>query len=140
MSKVNGIVELDELIKKMTPELELDEYVFCSFSGDLSINERDLFSLQPIASFRETEGLTLVLDRLVADKKGFPYCGVFNLITLKVHSSLQAVGLTAAVSSALAQEGISANVIAAYYHDHIFVPTEHAKRACRVLKSLSATE
>jgi hypothetical protein len=59
------------------------------------------------------------------------------MISLDVHSSLEAVGLTAAFATALGNEGISANVIAAYYHDHIFVPTADAERAVAALKALS---
>ena len=59
-------------------------------------------------------------------------------ITLKVHSSLEAIGLTAAMSRALMEAGISANVVAAYYHDHIFVPAADAERAVEALRQLSA--
>ena len=59
---------------------------------------------------------------------------IFRLITLTVHSSLEAVGLTAVVTNKLAEHKISANVVAAYYHDHIFVPCEKAKKAMEVLR------
>ncbi len=61
-----------------------------------------------------------------AEKAQLAYESKFNQITLTVHSSLDAVGLTAAVATKLASYGISANVVAAYYHDHIFVQTEKA--------------
>ena len=63
-------------------------------------------------------------------------CSVFRLISLHVHSSLDAVGLTAAFSTALGNAGISANVVAAYYHDHIFVPTDKADKALNVLQGM----
>nr|WP_275889019.1 ACT domain-containing protein [Desulforhopalus vacuolatus] len=66
------------------------------------------------------------------------YEGVFKGITLTVHSSLEAVGLTAAISSKLAEKGISANVIAAYYHDHIFVQTEKAEMAMEALNEFGS--
>ncbi len=90
-----------------------------------------------MASFREAEGLTLLVTKEDADKAGFNYESVFRGITLTVHSSLEAVGLTAAVSGKLAEEGISANMIAAYYHDHIFVPAEEADAALSALEELS---
>jgi hypothetical protein len=92
----------------------------------------------PIASFMETEGLTLVLSKASADALGMDYEGVFNCITLNVHSSLEAVGLTAAVAGKLAEQGISANIIAGYFHDHVFVPLLDASIALRLLKSNSA--
>ncbi|MGO2019037.1 MAG: ACT domain-containing protein [Psychrobacter sp.] len=85
----------------------------------------------------ETEGLTLVLTKDKADEAGLNYEGVFRQITLTVHSSLEAVGLTAAVSTKLTSKDISANVIAAYYHDHIFVSNDKAEQALSALKELS---
>ena len=61
--------------------------------------------------------------------KNIDYESVYKLISLNVHSSLDAVGLTAAFSAKLAEKNISANVVAAYYHDHIFVPEEKAEQA-----------
>ena len=76
---------------------------------------------EPLASFREREGLTLVLERRQAERLGLPYEYVAAWITLTVHSSLAAVGLTAAFATALAEAGISCNVMAGYFHDHLFV-------------------
>jgi hypothetical protein len=86
---------------------------------------------------REKEGLTLVVPRPLADARQLPYSGVFRCITLQVHSSLTAVGLTAAIASALTTHGISANVMAGYYHDHLLVPAESAEAALRSLQELS---
>ncbi|WP_341663320.1 ACT domain-containing protein, partial [Vibrio sp.] len=93
--------------------------------------------LKPLASFIEAEGLTLVLEKAIAEKSGIDFEGVYRQITLTVHSSLEAVGLTAAVSTKLASKGISANVIAAYYHDHIFVPASKANAALAALMEFS---
>jgi uncharacterized protein len=90
-----------------------------------------------MASFCEDEGLTLLVTKESADKAGFNYESIFKCIALKVHSSLDAVGLTAAVSSKLAERGISANVIAAYYHDHIFVQAEKVDAALSALNEFS---
>ncbi|MCG6403631.1 ACT domain-containing protein [Vibrio fluvialis] len=128
-----GITELQVLLQSMQPELNDEEVVFCSVSGDL----QDYLKLKPLAMFHEREGLTLVLSKVTAQTHGLAFDGSFQQITLNVHSSLEAVGLTAAVSAALAQQEISANVIAAYYHDHIFVPTQRANDALNALKALS---
>lgn len=128
-----GIKDLSKLLGSMQPELVDEAFVFCSVAGRLE----QYLHLEPIATFKESEGLTLVLIKDKADKVGLNYEGVFRQITLTVHSSLQAVGLTAAVSTKLAAKGISANIIAAYYHDHIFVSSEQAEQALLALKELS---
>ena len=87
--------------------------------------------------FREKEGITLILKREIADKLNLKYSFVASWITLTVHSSLEAVGLTAAFSKALADNGISCNVVAAFYHDHIFVDQKDAKKATQILNQLS---
>lgn len=94
--------------------------------------------LNPKAAFIEQEGLTLVLPKSVAERESIPFEGIYQQITLSVHSSLEAVGLTAAVSRKLATKGIGANVIAAYFHDHIFIQSEKAKDALAALLELKA--
>ena len=88
---------------------------------------------------QEAEGLTLVLPRETADAHGLSYDYVAAWITLQVHSSLAAVGLTASFSAALAQAGISCNVVAGFHHDHLFVPSERAERALSTLRALAAS-
>lgn len=80
--------------------------------------------------------MTLIVPQHEADAADLSYEGVYRAITLTVHSSLSAVGLTAAVASTLADHGISANVVAAYYHDHVFVPADGAEAAVSALKAL----
>ncbi len=130
---MSGIIDLNQLLASMKPELVKEEFVFCTVSGQLS----QYLVLKPIATFLESEGLTLILTKHKADEASLKYEGVFRQITLMIHSSLEAVGLTAAVSTKLATKGISANVIAAYYHDHIFVSAEKAEHALLALKELS---
>ena len=130
---MSAITDLDLLLKSMSPKLLDGEYVFCCVDGPLA----DYLHLEPMATFREQEGLTLVVPRDKAELGGLRFDGIFRLITLTVHSSLQAVGLTAAFASQLAKHGISANVIAGYYHDHIFVPQEKAQAALQALESLA---
>ena len=128
-----AITDLDELLKSLHPELSDIEYVFCSVTLDLS----ECLAFNPLATFREAEGLSLVVRREVAQQAQLEYEGTFRLITLCVHSSLEAVGLTAAVAGRLAARGISANVIAACFHDHILVPADRADEAITELKELS---
>lgn len=128
-----GEQDLDKLLALLQPDLLPGEFVFCTAE---KLNYGDLAELQPIASYQEKEGLTLVVSKQAADAAGLAYDSVFNCITLMVHSSLDAVGLTAAVSSRLAANGISANMIAAYYHDHVFVPKKKAQLALKLLTEL----
>ena len=107
---MSGITDINELLSSMQPALVDELFVFCTVKGQLA----EYVNLAPIATFIESEGLTLT-----------------------VHSSLEAVGLTAAVSTKLTSKGISANVIAAYYHDHIFVSDDKAEQAISALKELS---
>jgi hypothetical protein len=128
-----GETNLTALLASMSPVLLDDEYVFCSVQGQYG----DYQTLSPLATFRESEGLTLVLTKAAAIEGGLSFESVFKGITLTVHSSLDAVGLTAAVANKLTEKGISANVIAAYYHDHIFVQTEKAALAIEALNEFN---
>lgn len=127
-----GETQLSELIKGMSPKLNHGEYVFASVTEMGGVNRSDT-----ICEFREQEGTTLVLARKKADELKLPYNFVAAWITLMVHSSLKAVGLTAAVSAALANNNISCNIIAGFFHDHIFVDKKDAERAINILKHLS---
>ncbi|WP_333913344.1 ACT domain-containing protein [Vibrio coralliirubri] len=131
-----AITDLDLLLKSMSPELIDGNYVFCTVDGALA----DYVQLNPISTFCEKEGLTLVLEEDVATKAQLDFDAVFSLITLSVHSSLEAVGLTAAFATKLGSYGISANVVAGYYHDHIFVQKDKAEAAMSALKELSKTD
>ncbi|WEX76430.1 ACT domain-containing protein [Sinorhizobium numidicum] len=130
---MSGETDLARLLAEMNPILREGEYVYCTVEGDAA----PWLALEPIGTFREAEGLTLILERWRADEAGLPYGPVLRLITLSVHSALEAVGLTAAVSEALTSASVSANVVAAFYHDHIFVPAADAERALEALKTLS---
>ncbi len=88
-------------------------------------------------TFTEEEGLTLILSQHEADLAGLRYDLVTEWITLTVHTALDGVGLTAAVSSTLADAAISCNVVAAVHHDHLFVPAGTADRAIRLLEDLA---
>jgi len=128
-----GEEDLDTLLVLLEPSLLPGDFVFCTAAN---LKYGDFAELQPLASYQEEEGLTLVLAKQSADVAGLAYDSVFNCITLMVHSSLDAVGLTAAVSGKLAANGISANVMAAYHHDHVFVPENKAQVALQLLTEL----
>jgi len=123
------ISDLDQLLRSMTPILRPGEYVFVD--GDLPAD------VDVEASVWEPEGMSSVIRRADADRLLLEYDYVAAWITLTVHSSLAAVGLTAAVSRALADDGISCNVIAGLRHDHLLVPTAAADRALRALDHLA---
>jgi len=131
---MSGITDLNTLLSSISPELQAGEFVFCTIPPETA----SPYGLNPVATFIEQEGTTLVLRRSEAESTRLSFTGTFRQITLKAHSSLEAVGLTAAVASTLTQKGISANVIAAYYHDHIFVPAARAEDAINALLELAA--
>lgn len=136
---MTGETDLSKLLSTMSPELMPGEYVFCLLDIDY-VNFLEMMpSLYPIAFFQEAEGITVVIERHVAVAHNLPFESVFKRITLMVHSSLDAVGLTAAVAKKLIENSISANVIAAYYHDHIFVQLEKADIAIKVLSEFQIT-
>ena len=132
---MNAETDLDTLIRNLKPRTLPATYVFCSLAD---ADYGALSHTSPLASFAEPEGLTLVLTRESADQEDLPYQGTFRCISLQVHSSLEAVGLTAAVTGELANHGISANVIAGYHHDHIFVPSHQAEAALQLLEIMSS--
>ena len=131
---MSGETDLAVLLAGLEPRLQEALYVFCTVPH---ARYGDLAHTEPVASISEREGLTLILSQSAADQEGLSYSGVFQCIRLEVHSSLYAVGLTAAVAQVLATESISANVIAGYHHDHVFVPAERAERALQLLRTLS---
>lgn len=131
---MTGITDLSTLLASLRPVLVDGEFVFVTRP---QAAYGDGAELKPIAAFSEAEGLTLVVPKNLADAAGASYAGVFRMITLQVHSSLEAVGLTAAVADKLSQHGISANVIAAFYHDHVFVPESCADDALTAIEQLT---
>jgi hypothetical protein len=129
---MSGEKNLDILLKTMKPIQNAGDYVFCTTENlsSLNLNEVILF-------FKEDEGYTIILKKEIADELRLAYSFVASWITLTVHSSLEAVGLTAAFAKALSEKGISCNVVAAYYHDHIFVAKKDIEKAIKALGSFS---
>ncbi|MDP6197581.1 MAG: ACT domain-containing protein [Porticoccaceae bacterium] len=129
---MTGETDIDIILHALSPTLLDDSYVFCTVSDGVY---GDYITTQPIASFQEAEGLTLVITQDRADAHGLAYEGLFRCISLQIHSSLEAIGLTALISAKLAAAGISANMIAGYYHDHVFVPQSRATDALDILNN-----
>lgn len=122
--------DLGLLLRGLRPQLHDGEWVFVTV-------RRTPEGVEPLASFVEAEGLSLIVRREQADAAGLPYDLVSAWITLMVHSALDAVGLTAAVAGRLADAGMSCNVVAAHHHDHLFVPHSRAQQALVLLAQLS---
>jgi uncharacterized protein len=128
---VSGETDLSALVAGLEPRLRPGRYVYCA-------TQHLPDGVRPVVLVREEEGLTLVLEQAEADRWGMAYDFVAAMVTLEVHSALEAVGLTAAVSTALTGAGISCNVVAGYFHDHLFVPADAGEQAVRVLRDLAA--
>lgn len=128
------IESLDALLRSLSPRLMPGCYVYVSLAPEQAENTRA--TTRALATFREAEGLTLIVEQADAEHAGWPATFPCAWIQLEVHSALNAVGLTAAVSRALAQHGISCNVVAAYHHDHLFVPKDQSQLAIDALRAL----
>ncbi len=127
---MSGESDLAALLRTMEPELRPGRFVFTT-------TRQVPATADPVVLVREAEGMTLVLDQAEADRLDLPYEYVAAMITLRVHSSLAAVGLTAAVAGRLGAAGLSCNVVAGFFHDHLFVPYDDAERAVDLLRRLS---
>ena len=128
MSKIIGEMNLESLIRNMEPVLNEGSYIFACVA-DIEKIPRAM----TICEVKEKEGVTVVVSKEHAEQLGLPINFIASWITLNIHSSLEAVGLTAAFATALGNNNISCNVIAGYYHDHIFVDQNDADKAMKVL-------
>jgi hypothetical protein len=129
---MTGETNLDTLLKTMKPKLNIGVFVFCLVKDLTLVNLKET-----VLFFKEEEGYTIIVKKELADTLNLDYTFISSWITLTVHSSLEAVGLTAAFSKALAENGIGCNVVAAFYHDHIFVTIQDTEKAMAVLNSFS---
>ena len=128
-----GEHDLNTLLREMNPEMQDGTFVFCSVSKAIPPG------IEPLLIFHEQEGTTIVIQRSEAERLGLPYQFPSRLITLTVHSSLDAVGFLAAVAAHLAAAGISVNAVSAYHHDHLFVPEDKAAEALSLLQAMCGT-
>jgi hypothetical protein len=131
-----GEHDLQTLLRGMKPEIHDGVFVFCTIAEDTKLPA----TLAPLLTFREVEGTTLVIPREEAERIGLSHQFASRLITLTVHSSLEAVGFLAAITARLASAGIGVNAVSAFYHDHLFVPEHRAKEALRLLQDFSGRE
>jgi len=129
---MTGEKDLKALLKTISPKLNEGDYVFCTTASLEDIDPKEIIGL-----FKEDEGWTVIVNKELADKLNLSYSYIAAWITLTIHSSLEAVGLTAAFATALGNEGISCNVVAAFYHDHIFVAKQDSEKAMEALINLS---
>jgi uncharacterized protein len=126
-----SVKDLAKLCAAMEPEMAPSTYVYCSFP-DFVLPA----GLSALSTFRESEGLSAVLDLRDAERYRLSYTFKSRLITLNVHSSLEAVGFLAVLSAQLARARIPCNAIAGYFHDHILVPDERADEALIALRAI----
>jgi uncharacterized protein len=129
---MTGTKELYKLLATMSPVLSPNHYVFYTFPQS---EDKELL-VKPLMMFQEDEGTTGIIKKEDADVNGLSYSSVWSLITLNVHSDLEAVGFLAHITDRLAKAAISVNVVSAYYHDHLFVPVNKARDAVDLLVAL----
>ncbi len=131
---MTGETDLTALLSGMRPVLQPDVFVFATLPDGIALPE----GADPVMVFREREGRTVILRDVDAAAAGIPSTFPSRMITLEVHSSLEAVGFLAAITTALAAAGMGVNPVAGYFHDHLFVPVDRAEDAMRVLRVLAA--
>ena len=115
----------------MRPSCDGDQYVFVTLTGPAG-------ALDAVATVVEPEGLSAVVRREDADRRGYAYDFVAARIVLEDETSLGDVGITAAIATELARLGISCNVVAGVHHDHFFVPHDRAGEAVAAIAAIAA--
>jgi uncharacterized protein len=130
---MTGETDLQALLRSMRPVLHPQIYVFATLKAGELPN-----SIDPIMTFREEQGLTLILRESELRAAGLAGTFPSRRITLQVHSSLSAVGFLATITTRLAEAGLAVNPVSAYFHDHLFVPAERAEEALAILQSFAA--
>jgi hypothetical protein len=134
----SGETTLQILLNTLIPNLHPSTFVFLTFPPE----DTPPVGLRTLMSFREQEGLTVICTAENAREQGLETKAIFpsRMITLDVHSSLEAVGFIAVVSRVLAEQGIACNPVSGFFHDHCFVPVERAEQALEVLRGLAKGE
>ena len=131
---MTGESDLAKLLKGLRPHLSETEFAFGVAPKGTTLPPQ----MVPLGTFQEDEGLTVIAPAAAFAGTDLEYIAGWGLITLEVHSALAAVGMIAALARALADEGISTNVVAAFYHDHVFVPWDRRHDAMQVLARFSS--
>jgi uncharacterized protein len=126
-----GSINLQEVLDSMQISCNNIEYGFATLPIDADIAPRDI-----LAMFYEDEGLTVIAPTGYLDFQSISFEGPYARLTIESHTSLELVGLTAALAKKLTDVGIPTNIVAAYYHDHIFVPYDARDKAAEALISL----
>jgi hypothetical protein len=130
---MSGESDLAVMLQTLTVERRPERYTVCSVDAAVPLGD----GVEAVIS--ESEGISVVATVESAERHGWPVDFVAAWLTLGVHSSLEAIGLTAAFSKALGEAGIPCNVLAGYYHDHILVPHDRADEAESCLVELRET-
>lgn len=128
---MSGEINLGKLLATLTCELVEDVYVFSTFADGIVPNQ-----LRPRMSFHEAEGVTAILTKAEADTGNIPYEFPCRMITLNIHSSLQAVGFIAHIATRLAKHGMGVNPVSGFYHDHLFIPQGREQEALGILADI----
>jgi hypothetical protein len=136
-SHAPGGRDLRTLLSSLTTTLHPDIFVFITMPDEVTSISALPPSLDARMAFQESEGLTIVTTRASADSHGLQYFFPSRMITLNVHSSLEAVGFIARVASQLAEKGIGANPVSGFFHDHLFVAEGRGEEAVTVLEALA---
>lgn len=127
-----GETHLDTLIQSMQPVMHDEVFVFATVPTDF-----DWLSMNPVMVFKESEGVTLILNQAVSEAAGINVEFPCRMITLNIHSSLDAVGFLARITTTLAGLDMGVNPVSGFYHDHLFVPAEKAAEALDALVAMS---
>ncbi|MER9299861.1 ACT domain-containing protein [Mesorhizobium sp. M0621] len=130
---MTGETDLKTLLASMTPELLAGTYVFATLASGVSQPQ----GLEPVMVFREREGLTLIVTEEAANATGLTASFRCRMVTLNIHSSLEAIGFLAAITTRLGAAGMGVNPVSAFYHDHLFVPADRAEEALELLMELA---
>ena len=131
---MSGETDLSKLLSSLEIVVSDEVFVFATIAtGTMPAG------LAPQMAFTEAEGLSLILTKSQAAAHDMAYEYESKMITLNIHSSLEAVGFMAHISTLLADAGISVNPVAGFYHDHLFVPVTKVDEACQILRMISSS-
>lgn len=129
---MSGERDLATLLRTLKVRLAPDTYLFATLP-DRALPE----GLRPLMRFEEAEGTTLILRREEATAHGIAGEFPCRMLTLDVHSSLEAVGFIAHIGRVLAEAGLGVNPVAGFYHDHLFLPEDRAEEALALLEGIA---